>query len=146
MQHPHPNNNYVQQPSFNMNYMQKLMENPEDISDPITAMKMDVQIAQLGMNMGQERQMQMVRGNGGNQFRLYAGIQIGHNAGNLICVTTEGVGHYARNCTTRPRRRDVGYLQTQLLLAQKDESGIQLQADEFDLMAADDDCEEIEEM
>ncbi|GJU90421.1 hypothetical protein Tco_1302844 [Tanacetum coccineum] len=118
MQHPHPNNNYVQQPSFNMNYMQKLMENPEDISDPITAMNMDVQIAQLGMNMGQERQMQMVRGNGGNQFRLYAGIRIGHNAGNLIW-----------NCTTRPRRRDVGYLQTQLLLAQKDESGIQLQAD-----------------
>nr|GFD44123.1 hypothetical protein [Tanacetum cinerariifolium] len=31
------------------------------------------------MNMGQERQMQMIGGNGGNQFRQYAG-QI---AGNL---------------------------------------------------------------
>nr|GFC73512.1 hypothetical protein [Tanacetum cinerariifolium] len=30
------------------------------------------------MNMGQDRQMQMVGGNGGNQFRQYAG----HNAGN----------------------------------------------------------------
>nr|GFD63375.1 hypothetical protein [Tanacetum cinerariifolium] len=25
------------------------------------------------MNMGQDRQMQMIRGNGGNQFRQYAG-------------------------------------------------------------------------
>nr|GEW34814.1 hypothetical protein [Tanacetum cinerariifolium] len=31
------------------------------------------------MNMGQDRQMQIVRGNGGNQFRQYAG----HNVGNL---------------------------------------------------------------
>nr|GFC60312.1 hypothetical protein [Tanacetum cinerariifolium] len=31
------------------------------------------------MNMGQDRQMQMVGGNGGNQFRQYAG----QNAGNL---------------------------------------------------------------
>nr|GEZ29534.1 hypothetical protein [Tanacetum cinerariifolium] len=38
-----------------------------------------MQIAQPGMNMGQDRQMQMIRGNGGNQFRQYAG----QNAGNL---------------------------------------------------------------
>nr|GFC98016.1 hypothetical protein [Tanacetum cinerariifolium] len=37
------------------------------------------QIAQPGMNMGQDRQMQMVAGNDGNQFRQYAG----QNAGNL---------------------------------------------------------------
>nr|GFD54047.1 hypothetical protein [Tanacetum cinerariifolium] len=30
------------------------------------------QIAQPGMNMGQDRQMQMIGGNGGNQFRQYA--------------------------------------------------------------------------
>nr|GFD06873.1 hypothetical protein [Tanacetum cinerariifolium] len=35
-------------------------------------------IAQPGMNMGQDRQMQMIRGNGRNQFRQYAG----QNAGN----------------------------------------------------------------
>nr|GFD23989.1 hypothetical protein [Tanacetum cinerariifolium] len=38
-----------------------------------------MQIAQPGMNMGQDRQMQMVGGNGGNQFRKYAR----QNAGNL---------------------------------------------------------------
>nr|GEY99858.1 Gag-Pol polyprotein [Tanacetum cinerariifolium] len=73
------------------------MPNPEDITYPITAMNMafslmakafklnystptnnnqrissnpkNRQIAQPSMNMGQDRQMQMIRGNGGNQFR-----------------------------------------------------------------------------
>nr|GEY69155.1 hypothetical protein [Tanacetum cinerariifolium] len=47
------------------------MPNPKDITDPKTA--------QPGMNMGQDRHIQMVGGNGGNQFRQYAG----QNAGNL---------------------------------------------------------------
>nr|GFA96034.1 hypothetical protein [Tanacetum cinerariifolium] len=33
------------------------------------------------MNMGQDRQMQMVGGNGGNQFRQYAGQNAGNPAG-----------------------------------------------------------------
>nr|GEZ86490.1 hypothetical protein [Tanacetum cinerariifolium] len=57
-----------------------------------------------------------------------------------------GVGHYARNCTVRPRRRDAAYLQTQLLIAQKEEAGIQLQAEAYDLMAAAADLDEIEEV
>nr|GFD46647.1 hypothetical protein [Tanacetum cinerariifolium] len=32
------------------------------------------------MNMGQDRQMQMIGGNGGNQFRQYAGNLNGYNA------------------------------------------------------------------
>nr|GEW20655.1 hypothetical protein [Tanacetum cinerariifolium] len=122
------------------------MPNPEDIIDPTTAMNMALslmakafklnystptnnnqrissnprnrQIAQSGMNMGQDRQMQMIGGNGGNQFRKYAG----KNTGNL----NRGVGHFARDCTVRPMRRDAAYLQTQLLIAQKEEVGIQL--------------------
>nr|GFB29460.1 hypothetical protein [Tanacetum cinerariifolium] len=43
-------------------------------------------------------------------------------------------------------RRDASYLQTQLLIAQKEEAGIQLQAEEFDLMAAAADLDEIEEV
>nr|GFB13107.1 hypothetical protein [Tanacetum cinerariifolium] len=35
-----------------------------------------------------------------------------------------------------PKRRDAAYLQTQQLIAQKEEAGIQLQAEEYDLMAA----------
>ncbi|GJX09119.1 hypothetical protein Tco_0198978 [Tanacetum coccineum] len=224
------------QPSFNQNYMQQPMPNPEDITDPTTAMNMALvlmakafklnystptnnnqrissnprnrQIAQPGMNMGQDRQMQMVRGNGGNQFRQYAGQNVGNqngynavqNVGNQVvqnavqnpgvqnvgnqnglivvpgianqnpngngnvvaaraegnairnngnqirCYNYRGLGHLARNCTVRPRRRDAAYLQTQLLIAQKEEAGIQLQAKEFDLMAAAADLDEIEEV
>ncbi|GJW69623.1 hypothetical protein Tco_0126540 [Tanacetum coccineum] len=57
-----------------------------------------------------------------------------------------GLGHFARNCTVRPRRRDAAYLHTQLLIAQKKEAVIQLQAEEFDLMAAAADLDEIEKV
>nr|GEX45487.1 retrovirus-related Pol polyprotein from transposon TNT 1-94 [Tanacetum cinerariifolium] len=76
-------------PSFNQNYLQQPMPNPEDITDRTTAMNMALslmakafklnystptnnnqrissnprnwQITQPGMNMGQDRQMQMIR-------------------------------------------------------------------------------------
>nr|GFA71010.1 hypothetical protein [Tanacetum cinerariifolium] len=40
-----------------------------------------MQIAQPGKYMGQDRQMQMVGGNYGNQFRQYAGQNAGNTAG-----------------------------------------------------------------
>nr|GEZ48121.1 hypothetical protein [Tanacetum cinerariifolium] len=157
------------QSSFNQNYLQQPMPNHEDITDSTTAMNMAValmakafklnystptnnnqrissnlrnrQIAQPGMNMGQDRQMQMVGGNGGNQFRQYAGQNAGnlnnqigngnlvavraegnaagHNGNQIRCYNCRGLGHFARDCTVRPRRRDAAYLQTQLLIAQK---------------------------
>nr|GEY54569.1 hypothetical protein [Tanacetum cinerariifolium] len=158
------------------------MPNPKDITDPTTEMNMALvlmdkafknnystptnnhkrissnprnrQIAQPGMNMGQDRQMQMVGGNGENQFRQYVGQNVGnlngynavqnvgnqnlngngnlvvaraggnaagHNGNQIRCYNYRGVGHYARNCTVKPRRRDAAYLQTQLLIAQKEE-------------------------
>nr|GFB38590.1 hypothetical protein [Tanacetum cinerariifolium] len=144
--------------------------------------------------------MQMVGGNGGNQFRQYAGnlngynavqnvrnqvaqnprvqnvgnqngtigVQgngnqnqigngklvavraernaAGHNGNQIRCYNCRGVGHFSRDCIVRPRRRDAAYLQTQLLIAQKEEAGIQLQAEEYDLMAAAADLDEIEEV
>nr|GFD41409.1 hypothetical protein [Tanacetum cinerariifolium] len=87
----------------------------------------------------QDRQMQMVGGNGGNQFRQYAGQNAGNPAGIIKLL---GI----RNCTVRPRRRDAAYLQTQLLIAQKKEEGIQLQAEEYDVMAAAADLDEIKEV
>nr|GEZ31057.1 hypothetical protein [Tanacetum cinerariifolium] len=69
-----------------------------------------------------------------------------HNGNQIRCYNYSGVGHLARNCTVRPRRRDAAYLQTRLLIAQKEEAGIQLQAEEFDLMAVAADLNEIEEV
>nr|GEV10564.1 hypothetical protein [Tanacetum cinerariifolium] len=83
------------------------------------------QIAQPGMNISQDRQSQNIGGNDGNQFR-------------------QGLGHIVRNCTTRPRRKDAAYLQTQLLIAQKEE--VQLQAEEFYFMDAAGDLDEIKEV
>ncbi|GKE41138.1 ribonuclease H-like domain-containing protein [Tanacetum coccineum] len=49
-----------------------------------------------------------------------------NNRNQIWCYNCRGLGHLARNCTSRPRKRDVAYLQTQLLIAQKEEVGIQL--------------------
>nr|GEW41505.1 Gag-Pol polyprotein [Tanacetum cinerariifolium] len=165
------------QPSFNQNYIQQPIPNPSDIINPTTAMNMALilmakafklnystptnnyqrissiprnrQIAQPGMNMGQDRQMQMVgvqnprvQNNGhhnglisvqgnGNQNQIGNGNLVvaraegniaGQNGNQIRCYNYRGVGHYARNCIVRPRRRDVAYLHIQLLIAQKEET------------------------
>nr|GEV69652.1 hypothetical protein [Tanacetum cinerariifolium] len=141
------------------------------------------------MNMSQDRQIQNVGGNGGNQFGQYAGqvaqnqqgynawqndgiqvaqnavqnagVQIGGNQNGLVvvpgianqnrtgnvvaarvegtgngnqamCYNCRGLGHIARNFTAMPKRRDASW--------------IQLQAEEFDCMAAAGDLDEIEEV
>ncbi|GJT17002.1 hypothetical protein Tco_0875708 [Tanacetum coccineum] len=69
------------------------------------------------------------------------------NNGNQVRFTMARIGVILLgNCTVRPRTKDVAYLQTQLLIAQKEEARIQIQAEEFDLMAAAGDLDEIKEV
>nr|GEU69197.1 hypothetical protein [Tanacetum cinerariifolium] len=93
---------------------------------------------------GNENQNQI--GNGNLVAARAKGNEAGQNGNQIRCYNCRGVGHYARNCIVRPRRRDAAYLQTQLLIAQKEEARIQLQAEEYDLMAAAADLDEIEEV
>nr|GEW03525.1 retrovirus-related Pol polyprotein from transposon TNT 1-94 [Tanacetum cinerariifolium] len=154
--------------AFKLNY-----STPTNNIQRISSNPRNRQIAQPGINMGQDRQMKMVGANGGNQFRQYAGQNVrnlnwnanqnpngngnlvtaraegnatGHNGNQIRCYNCRRVGHFCRNCTVRLRRMDAAYLQTQLLIAQKEEAGIQLQAEEFDLMATAADLDEIEEV
>ncbi|GJT80109.1 hypothetical protein Tco_1054451 [Tanacetum coccineum] len=65
----------------------------------------------------------------------------GNNSNQIRCYNCKGLGYYARNYTAKPRKRGVAFLQTQLLIAEKEEAGIQLQAEEFDFMTAAGDLE-----
>ncbi|GJY12282.1 hypothetical protein Tco_0381591 [Tanacetum coccineum] len=111
--------------------MQQPLPNPEDITDPTTAMNMALilmakafklnystptnnnqrissnprnqQIVQPGMNMGQDRQMRMVGANGGHQFRQYAGQNVGYQNGyNAV----QNVGNQERIEKTKRSKND----------------------------------------
>nr|GEV66223.1 hypothetical protein [Tanacetum cinerariifolium] len=158
-------------PSFNKNYMQQPMPNPKDITDPTTAMNMTLalmakafklnystptnnnqrissnlrnsQIAQPGMNMGQDIQMQMVGGYGENQFRLYAGQNVGNlNGYNAVQNVRNQVAHNPRIQNVRNQNEQIGVPGN----ANLNGNGIQLQAEKFDLMAAAADLDEIEKV
>nr|GEW59228.1 hypothetical protein [Tanacetum cinerariifolium] len=115
--------------AFKLNYSSPTNNNQRISSNPCNR-----QIAQPGQNAGnltgynddQNIKNQNQIGNGNLVAARAEGNAAGQNGNQIRCYNCKGVGHYARNCTVRPRRRDAAYLQTQLLIAQKEEAGIQL--------------------
>ncbi|GKE99986.1 hypothetical protein Tco_0023337, partial [Tanacetum coccineum] len=114
--------------------MQQPMPNPEDITDPTTAMNMALvlmakafklnystptnnnqrissnprnrQIAQPGINLGQDRRMQVVGGNGGNQFRQYVGQNVGNQNGYNVVQNVRN--QVVQNAVQHPGVQNVG--------------------------------------
>nr|GEX10564.1 hypothetical protein [Tanacetum cinerariifolium] len=107
------------QPSFNQNYLQQPMPNPEDITDPTTAMNMTLALMSKNVrNQVIQNANQNLNGNGNVVATRAEGNTTGHNGNQIRCYNCRG----------------------------KEEAGIQLQAQEFDLMDAAADLDEIEEV
>ncbi|GKC28294.1 hypothetical protein Tco_1035588 [Tanacetum coccineum] len=141
--------------------MQQPMPNPDDIQDLITTMNMDLalmakafklnystptnnnqrilsnprnrQIAQPGMNMGQDRQMKMNVEN--------PDVQNGVNQNRIIVVL--GIANQNAN---QIRNGNVVVARAEGNVVGNNEAGIQLQAKEFDFIAAVSDLDKIKEV
>nr|GEX40217.1 hypothetical protein [Tanacetum cinerariifolium] len=144
------------------------MPNPEDILDSTTAMNMALVLMAKAFELNyssptnnnqrissnpRNRQIsqpgianQNLNGNGNVVAERAEGNANRNNGNHLRCYNYKGLGHLARNCIVRPRKKDVAYLHTQLLITQKEEAGIQLQAEEFDLMVVAVCLDEIKEV
>nr|GFB55880.1 hypothetical protein [Tanacetum cinerariifolium] len=163
MQQPIPNIEDITDPTTAMNIALALMakafklnySTPTNNNQRISSNPHNRQISQSGINMGNlngyndvqnvdnqviqhavqnPRIQNVVQGNAnqnpngnGNLVAARAeGNATGHNGNQIRCYNCRGVGNFARNCT--------------------EEAGIQLQVEEFDLMAVATDLDEIEEV
>ncbi|GJS49349.1 retrovirus-related pol polyprotein from transposon TNT 1-94 [Tanacetum coccineum] len=162
MQQPIPNPKDISYPTTAMNMALVLMAKtfklnyytPTNNNQRISSNPRNRQIAHPG-NLNGYNAVQNVRNQVVQNAVQNPGIQNVGNQNGLIVVpgianpnvnSSRNENVVATRTEVRPRRRDVAYLQTQLLITQKEEAGIQLQAEEFDLMAAAGDIDEIEEV
>ncbi|GKA67635.1 hypothetical protein Tco_0767552 [Tanacetum coccineum] len=120
MQQPQPNNNFNPQPSFNMSYMQQPMPNPEDITYPITAMNMALVLMAKAFklnystptNNNKPSKFLQNHRNDGNQFRQYAGQNVGNQNGyNAVqTVRNEVVQNAVQNLGIQNARNQNGLI------------------------------------
>nr|GFA65331.1 hypothetical protein [Tanacetum cinerariifolium] len=117
-------------PSFNQNYMQQPMPYPEDITDPTTAINMALALMAKAFKLNYSTPTN-------NNQRISSNLRNANQNGNgnLVAARVEGnsAGHNGNQIRCYNCRG-------------KEEAGIQLQAEEFDLMAAAADLDEIEKV
>nr|GFB56654.1 hypothetical protein [Tanacetum cinerariifolium] len=130
MQQPFPNNNIISQPSFNQNYMQKPMLNLEDITDLTIAMNMELALMAKAFKLNYSTP---TNNNQRISLTLVIGRLLNQNVGNLNGYNAvQNVRNLVvSNAVQNPRSL---------------ESRIQLQAEEFDLIATAADLDEIEKV
>nr|GEV13191.1 hypothetical protein [Tanacetum cinerariifolium] len=128
-------NKYNPQPSLNQNFMQPPMTSLEDINDPTKAMNATLILFAKAFQLtaptnNNQRSSSNPCNLIANQNRtgnvVDARAEGTGNGNQSRCYNCRGLGHIVRNYAARPKRRDAAYLQTQLLIAQKEEAGIQL--------------------
>nr|GEZ53106.1 hypothetical protein [Tanacetum cinerariifolium] len=125
-------------PSFNQNCMQQPMPNPEDITDPTTAMNMALALMAKAFKLNYSTPInnnQRISSNPRNRQIAQPGNANLNGNGNLVAARAE------RNAAGQDENQIRCYN-----CRGKEEVGIQLQAEEFDLMAAAADLDEIEEV
>ncbi|GKB27304.1 hypothetical protein Tco_0866705 [Tanacetum coccineum] len=162
MQQPQPiNNNYNPQPSFNQNYMQQPMPNPEDITDPTTAMNMALVLMAKAFKLNYSTPTNNNQRISSNlvtaDCSTYAGqklvsqcitaevMRLVNNGNQNNVLQLQMLGYLARNCTSYQGEGMLLYLRLQFVDCSKGRSRNQLQR-RFDLMAAAADLDEIEEV
>nr|GEX52081.1 hypothetical protein [Tanacetum cinerariifolium] len=136
---------------FNQNYMQQPMPNPDDITDSTTTMNMALALMAKAFKLNYSaptNNNQRISSNPRN--RQYKG----QNAGNLNGYNTvQNVGNQnqignGNLVAVRAEGNAAGHNKNQIMCynCRGEEVGIQLQAEEYDLMAAVVDLDEIEEV
>nr|GEU94580.1 hypothetical protein [Tanacetum cinerariifolium] len=132
-----------------MNYMQQPMQNPEDISDPTTAMNMALVLMAKAYKQNYTtltNNNQIISSNPHNRQITQSGNHIGYNAwnhneyNNGLIVVLEIANQNGNGNVVATRAEG------NVIDCSKGKAKIQLQAGEFDLMVVAADCEEIEEV
>ncbi|GKC61854.1 gag-pol polyprotein, partial [Tanacetum coccineum] len=154
-----PRNSQIAQPGMNTSQDIKMQMVDDNVGNQVRHNAVQNDGNEVGQNAVQNPGIQIVEnmnglsvvleianqsGNGNVVTAPAEGNDNGINGNPIRCYNCRGEGHYASNCTVKPRKRDAAYLQQQLQIAQEEEAGIQSTQEEFDFMAAAGACEETE--
>ncbi|GJW23614.1 integrase, catalytic region, zinc finger, CCHC-type containing protein [Tanacetum coccineum] len=152
-----PRNNQIAQPDMNTSQEIKMQMVDDNVGNQVRQNVVQNDGNEVGQNAVQNPGIQIVEnmnglsvvseianqyGNGNVVTAPAEGNGNGINGNPIRCYNCRGEGHYASNCTVKPRKRDAAYLQQQLQIAQEEEAGIQSTQEEFEFMAAADAYEE----